>query len=100
VRDGRHRVRRLPGACDTGFEVSGLDAAAEVAGTVVLHPGTAERGGRVVTSRGRVLAVSGLGSSLAEARCRAYDACSRIGFEAMYHRTDVAERAAAEGVPR
>jgi phosphoribosylamine---glycine ligase len=85
-----------PGSYETGFEVSGLDAAAEVEGAVVFHAGTSGRRGRVVTSGGRVLAVSGLGSTIADARARAYEACSRIAFEGMHHRRDIAERAAEE----
>jgi phosphoribosylamine---glycine ligase len=85
-----------PGAHETGFEVQGLEAAAEVEGAVVFHAGTAERGGRVVASGGRVLAVSGLGVTIADARARAYEACSRISFEGMYHRRDIAERASVE----
>ena len=85
-----------PGAHETGFEIAGLEAAAEVEGAVVFHAGTAERGGRVVASGGRVLAVSGLGVTIADARARAYEACSRISFEGMHHRRDIAERASAE----
>ena len=85
-----------PGAHETGSEISGLQEAEEVEGAVVFHAGTQERGGRVVTAGGRVLSVSALGVSLGQARDRAYDACSRISFEGMYHRTDVAAAAAGE----
>jgi phosphoribosylamine--glycine ligase len=87
-----------PGAYRTGFEVEGLDAAAEVPDAVVFHAGTQERQGRVVTAGGRVLAVSGFGGSIADARTSAYDALSRITFEGMQHRRDVAERASMEEV--
>jgi phosphoribosylamine--glycine ligase len=50
----------------------------------------------VVTAGGRVLSVSALGGSLTEARDRAYDACSRIAFDGMQHRTDIAAAAAGE----
>jgi len=86
-----------PGSYRTGVEVSGLDAASAVDGAHVFHSGTAERGGRVVTSGGRVLAVSGLGATIAEARSRAYEACSHIGFEGIYYRRDIAQRAAEGG---
>ena len=85
-----------PGGYTTGVPIDGLDAAAEVEGAVVFHAGTAERHGRVVTSGGRVLSVSGLGATIADARATAYDALSRITFEGMHHRRDIAERAAAE----
>ena len=57
---------------------------------MVFHAGTAERDGRVVTAGGRVLAVSALGATIAQARDRAYEACSRISFEGMTYRKDVA----------
>jgi phosphoribosylamine--glycine ligase len=79
-----------PGAYPTGREIHGLEAAAEVGDAIVFHSGTAERQGRVVTSGGRVLSVSGLGDSPAEARDRAYDALSRIAFDGMQFRRDIA----------
>jgi len=81
----------------TGFPIDGLAEAEAVPGALVFHAGTAERQGRVVTSGGRVLSVSGLGGDLAEARDRAYEACARISFEGMHYRRDVGARAAEEG---
>ena len=85
-----------PGAHETGFEISGIADASRVDGALVFHAGTEERQGRVVTAGGRVLSVSALGDSLGQARDRAYEACSRISFEGMQHRTDVAAAAAGE----
>jgi phosphoribosylamine--glycine ligase len=85
-----------PGPYETGVEISGLDDAAAVDGALVFHAGTAERQGRVVASGGRVLSVGALGVDLAEARARAYEACSRLWFEGMHYRTDIAARAAEE----
>lgn len=85
-----------PGEYATGAEIDGLEDAARAEGALVFHAGTAERRGRVVTSGGRVLSVSGLGADLAEARARAYGACSRITFQGMQHRRDIAARAAEE----
>jgi phosphoribosylamine--glycine ligase len=85
-----------PGEYATGVPVSGLEAAAEVEGVVVFHAGTTERDGRVVTSGGRVLAVSALGPTIREARATAYEACSRIEFEGAHYRQDIAMRAAEE----
>ena len=87
-----------PGPYETGYEIHGLEAAAQAEGVTVFHAGTAERDGRVVTAGGRVLAVSALGSTLREARARAYEACGRISFEGMQYRRDIA-LAAAEGEP-
>jgi phosphoribosylamine--glycine ligase len=85
-----------PGEHRTGFEITGLRDAVSVEGTLVFHAGTTERQGRVVTSGGRVLSVGALGETIAEARTRAYEACSRISFEGMHHRGDIAARAAEE----
>ncbi len=83
-----------PAGYETGKPISGLEAAAKVEGAIVFHAGTAERDGRVVTSGGRVLAVSALGTTIERARATAYEACSRIAFEGAYYRRDIAERAA------
>jgi phosphoribosylamine--glycine ligase len=85
-----------PGEYRTGLEIGGLREAAEVQGAVVFHAGTAERDGRVVTSGGRVLAVSGLGTTFAEARARAYEACDLISFDGMHRRSDIAATVAEE----
>ena len=85
-----------PESSSKGDVISGLAEAAEIA--EVTHAGTAERDGEIVTAGGRVLNVTGLGSSPAEARDRAYDAASRIAFEGMQIRTDIAARA-VERVP-
>jgi phosphoribosylamine--glycine ligase len=85
-----------PESSSKGDVIHGLAAAAELA--EITHAGTAERDGESVTAGGRVLNVTGLGSSPAEARDRAYDAAGRISFEGMQIRTDVAARA-VERVP-
>ena len=85
-----------PGEYATGAAIDGLEAAAGVDGAFVFHAGTDVRNGRVVTRGGRVLAVSGLGPTTAEARALAYEALDRISFEGMRFRTDIAARAAEE----
>ena len=81
-----------PGAHETGFEISGV-ADAEATGALVFHAGTAVADGRLVTSGGRVLAVSALGPSFEAARSLAYDAASKIQFDGRHMRTDIATRA-------
>ena len=85
-----------PESSSKGEAIHGLAEAAELA--EVTHAGTAERDGEFVTAGGRVLNVTGLGPTPAAARDRAYDAASRISFEGMQVRTDIAARA-AERVP-
>jgi phosphoribosylamine--glycine ligase len=85
-----------PAGASKGDAIVGLEEAAALA--EVTHAGTARRGGEIVTAGGRVLNVTGLGPSPAAARDRAYDAASRISFEGMQVRTDIAARA-VERVP-
>ena len=80
-----------PESFSSGDVIHGLEEAAELA--EVTHAGTAERNGEIVTAGGRVLNVTGLGDTAAEARDRAYDAAGRISFEGMQIRTDIADRA-------
>jgi len=80
-----------PESSSKGDAISGLDAAAQLA--EVTHAGTAERDGEIVTAGGRVLNLTALGRSPAEARDRAYDAAGRIEFDGMQMRSDIAARA-------
>src|SRR5918999_387744 len=79
-----------PGEARFGDEIDGLEAAKGPRDVWAFHAGTVRRGGRVATAGGRVLSVSALGADLAGARARAYEACARIRFEGMHHRTDIA----------
>jgi phosphoribosylamine--glycine ligase len=85
-----------PESSSKGDAIHGLAAAAELA--EVTHAGTAERDGEIVTAGGRVLNVTALGPTPAAARDRAYDAASRISFDGMQIRSDIAARA-VERVP-
>jgi phosphoribosylamine---glycine ligase len=85
-----------PESASKGDVISGLAEAAESAD--VTHAGTAERNGEIITAGGRVLNVTGLGATPAAARDRAYDAASRISFDGMQIRSDIAARA-VERVP-
>ena len=82
-----------PAQGDRGSTIEGV-ADAEALGALVFHAGTALHGDRLVTNGGRVLAVTGLGRSIADARSAAYEAAGRISFEGMRFRADVAEAAA------
>jgi phosphoribosylamine--glycine ligase len=84
-----------PESSSKGDVIHGLGDAAELA--EITHAGTAERDGEIVTAGGRVLNVTALGAGPAEARDRAYDAASRISFEGMQIRTDIAAGARARG---
>ncbi len=75
-----------PGVYRKGFEISGLD---EVRGSMVFHAGTAMLNGKVVTSGGRVLAVSSSGRTMEEALEMSYANARSISFEGMYYRRDI-----------
>jgi phosphoribosylamine--glycine ligase len=72
----------------SGVEITGI-AAAEEAGALVFHGGTAMLGDRLVTNGGRILSVTGVGRDVAAARERAYAAVARIDFEGARCRTDI-----------
>ncbi|MGZ5332654.1 MAG: phosphoribosylamine--glycine ligase [Solirubrobacterales bacterium] len=80
-----------PASSSKGDVIRGLSPAAEIA--EITHAGTAQRGREIVTAGGRVLNVTGLGPTPADARSRAYDAAERIEFDGMQMRGDIALRA-------
>jgi phosphoribosylamine--glycine ligase len=81
--------RGYPASSSKGDPISGLEGLE----AEVLHAGTAEVDGRIVTAGGRVLNVTGVGASLEEARRRAYAAAGRIEFAGKQMRKDIAARA-------
>lgn len=82
--------RGYPESSSSGDPISGLD---EVEDVQVFHAATARAGGQFVTAGGRVLGVTALGASAAEARDRAYAAVERIDFDGRQVRGDIAARA-------
>ncbi len=74
---------------DAGSAIEGVDAA-EAAGALVFHAGTALRDGRLVTSGGRILNVTGVADTLEAARTRAYAAADLISFAGVRYRSDIA----------
>lgn len=78
-----------PGAYRTGLPIRGLEEAARMPDVLVFHAGTKRQDGEVVTAGGRVLNVTGLGPTLAEALGRAYAAVRCVAFEGMHYRRDI-----------
>ena len=83
-----------PGSYDTGIPIEGLSEAAATRGASVFHAGTERRGDTVVTAGGRVLAVTGAGATIEQAREVAYRAAGHITFDGMTYRRDIAAEAA------
>ncbi len=75
-----------PGSYEKGYEISGLDRTEKC---VVFHAGTTTAGGKVVTSGGRVLAVSSLGRTMKEALEGSYRNAGFIKFTGKYYRRDI-----------
>jgi phosphoribosylamine---glycine ligase len=82
---------------DRGSVIAGVRDA-EAGGALVFHAGTALHGDRLVTNGGRILAVTGTGPTVAEARGRANEAAATITFEGMRFRSDIGAAAAAGAV--
>jgi len=87
--------RGYPESSSDGDVIEGLRGS-DPPDVEVLHAGTAERDGQVVTAGGRVLNVTGLGEGPAEARERAYAAAGPIEFDGMQMRGDIAAAVAEE----
>lgn len=79
-----------PQAPRTGDVISGIELANQVPGVDVIHAGTSiNAAGELVTSGGRVLAVTAQGVDLANARERAYEAVAHISFADAHYRSDI-----------
>lgn len=74
---------------NTGYKINGLEKFKDQDDYFVFHAGTKEVDGDIVTSGGRVLGVTAIGSTLNEARDNAYAATDLIDFEGKYMRTDI-----------
>jgi phosphoribosylamine--glycine ligase len=83
-----------PGAYAKGSVIRGLEAAAENDEVVVFHAGTKSGpNGEILADGGRVLGVTALAPSIAEAQARAYQAVDRIDWPEGFCRRDIGWRA-------
>jgi len=93
-----------PGGYAKGMEISGLDSVKGLKDVVVFHAGTKsgrranDTGSLVVTSGGRVLAVSALGADMKSALDTCYKAITSIHFDKMHYRKDIGYRAIARRI--
>ena len=85
-------ARGYPGTPASGGLIREIDAAEQVEGVTVFHAGTALSDGRLVAKGGRVLAVTAVADSFANARARAYRAIDQIDFADGIHRRDIGWR--------
>ncbi|MFQ5441622.1 MAG: phosphoribosylamine--glycine ligase [Thermodesulfobacteriota bacterium] len=82
-----------PGEYETGLEIEGLEDVGSMEDVMVFHAGTKRKDGRVVTSGGRVLGVTGVGDNIKEAVDRTYEAVKKISWDGAYYRRDIGEKA-------
>ena len=82
-----------PGDYDKGHPIRGLDQAAELPDVKVFHAGTRMDNGQVVTDGGRVLGVTAMGDSIAQAKLQAYTAVKCIRWSGAWCRKDIADKA-------
>jgi phosphoribosylamine--glycine ligase len=69
-----------------------IEAAEQVEGVTVFHAGTAFADGALIAKGGRVLAVTAVAETFANARARAYRAVDQIDFVDGFHRRDIGWR--------
>ena len=75
-----------PQAYRKGYPITGID---QVQGSIVFHSGTALKEGQVVTSGGRVIAVSSYGRDKEEALQKSFEEAQKIHFTDKYFRSDI-----------
>ena len=80
-----------PSSHSSGEVISGLEDAKK-AGCLVFHAGTTRKNGEYVVNGGRVLNVVALAPTLAEAKAKAYEGVSRIHWQGMQYRHDIADK--------
>ena len=82
-----------PGFYRKGSVIKGLDAANAVEDVIVFHSGTQSKDGNILATGGRVLGVTALGSTVAEAQKKAYQAVDLIDWPEGFCRRDIGWRA-------
>jgi phosphoribosylamine---glycine ligase len=82
-----------PGDYEKGKVITGIDEAEHLKDVVVFHAGTAMKDDSLVTAGGRVLGVTAVGWTIADAKKQAYEAVGGINFEGARYRRDIADKA-------
>ena len=85
-------ARGYPATPASGGLIREIEAAEQVEGVAVFHAGTARAGDSLVAAGGRVLAVTAVAESFANARARVYRAVDQIDFADGFHRRDIGWR--------
>ena len=85
-------AKGYPATPASGGAIRAIEAAEQVEGVTVFHAGTTQIDGTLVAKGGRVLAVTAIADTFAEARARAYRAIDQIDFADGFHRRDIGWR--------
>jgi phosphoribosylamine---glycine ligase len=85
-------ARGYPGTPASGGLIREIEAAEQIEGVTVFHAGTALGDGTLIAKGGRVLAVTAVADTFANARARAYRAVDQIDFADGFHRRDIGWR--------
>jgi phosphoribosylamine--glycine ligase len=86
-------AKGYPGEFVRGTPIRGLEAASASEGVEIFHAGTAKRNGTLVANGGRVLNITAMGATIAEAQARAYAAIDKIDWPEGFCRRDIGWRA-------
>ena len=86
-------AKGYPGAYGKGSEIKGVEEAGGLEGVMIFHAGTREEDGVLIAAGGRVLGVTGSGSSVGEAQKAAYRAVDAIDWDQGFCRRDIGWRA-------
>ncbi len=80
-----------PGSYEKGFEIKGLSMSCPTTdeGSIVFHAGTTSKAGKILTSGGRVLAVTSFGKSIADAVNKSFNTIQDIEYQGKYYRSDI-----------
>lgn len=87
-------AKNYPGTPQKGDVISGLDCPQDLS-SKIFQAGTALKDSKIVTSGGRVLCATALGATVREAQAKAYELASKISWDGMFYRHDIAYRAVA-----
>lgn len=75
-----------PEKYSTGYEVSGVE---DIVSSIVFHAGTKYENDKLITSGGRVMAITSFGKTMEEALKNSYESVSKINFKGKYYRNDI-----------
>lgn len=82
-----------PASPQKGSLIRGLETLTDVEGLKVFHAGTAEKDGQIIANGGRVLNITAIAETVAEAQSKAYDAVKQIDWPQGFYRSDIGWRA-------